>query len=38
VATGVLLGGVTWLGLVFGGYLPVPGWLQGVAEAVWARF
>jgi hypothetical protein len=33
----VLLAGVTWLGLVLGGYLPVPPALRGFAEAVWQR-
>jgi hypothetical protein len=27
-----------YLGLVLGGYLPVPGLLRGVAEAIWARW
>jgi hypothetical protein len=27
----------TYLGLVFGGYLPVPGPLLPLAEAVWSR-
>jgi hypothetical protein len=39
----VLSGGVLFLvagyvGLVLGGYLPVPGLLRGVAEAIWARW
>lgn len=38
VLTAVLLAAATYLGLVFGGYLPVPSWLRGVAEAVWTRF
>ena len=27
-----------YLGLVLGGYLPVPGPLRGIAEAIWARW
>lgn len=33
----ILLAGVTWLGLVLGGYLPVPALLRGFVEAVWQR-
>ena len=38
LVSAVLLAAATYLGLVFGGYLPVPGWLHGAAEAVWTRF
>lgn len=34
----IVIGAATYLGLVFGGYLPVPGWLHGAAQAVWTRF
>jgi hypothetical protein len=37
VVSAALLAAATYLGLVFGGYLPVPGWLRGAAEAVWTR-
>jgi hypothetical protein len=30
-----LLGFTTWLGLVLGGYLPVPGWLRPLAQWFW---
>ena len=33
----VLFGAATWLGLVLGGYLPVPGPLLGVAGFFWER-
>lgn len=35
--TGVVLAVATYLGLVFGGYLPVPGPLLPLAKAVWSR-
>lgn len=35
VASGVLLTGATWLGLVLGGYIPAPGWLRPFAEWWW---
>ena len=35
--TVVVLAGTTYLGLVFGGYLPVPPALRDIAEAVWMR-
>ena len=36
VASGfLLLGFTTWLGLVLGGYLPVPGWLRPLARWFW---
>lgn len=35
---GLLFGAATWLGLVIGGYLPVPGFLRPFAEAWWGRF
>ena len=36
LATGfLLLGLTTWLGLVLGGYLPVPVWLRPLAQWVW---
>lgn len=36
LATGLLLVGLTtWLGLVLGGYLPVPGWLRPLAQWFW---
>lgn len=39
VAAGLALFGIaTYLGLVLGGYLPLPGVLRGFAEAVWARW
>ncbi len=34
----VVFGLAAWLGLVLGGYLPVPGPLRGFAEAIWARW
>lgn len=37
LASVVLLVGATWLGLVLGGYLPVPPPLRGFVEAVWQR-
>lgn len=37
LASAVLLAGATWLGLVLGGYLPVPPALRGFVEAVWQR-
>jgi hypothetical protein len=37
LVSAVLLAGATWLGLVLGGYLPVPPALRGFAEAVWQR-
>jgi hypothetical protein len=37
LVSAVLLAGGTWLGLVLGGYLPVPPALRGFAEAVWQR-
>jgi hypothetical protein len=36
--TGLMLAAVTYLGLVFGGYLPVPDPLLGIAREVWARW
>lgn len=33
----VIFGAATWLGLVLGGFLPVPGPLRGVANFVWDR-
>ncbi len=33
----VLFGAATWLGLVLGGFLPVPGPLRGLATFVWER-
>ncbi len=33
----VLVVAATWLGLVLGGYLPVPSALRGFADAVWQR-
>jgi hypothetical protein len=30
------LAAVTWIGLVIGGYLPVPGWFRPVAEWAWS--
>lgn len=38
LVTGLMLAAVTYLGLVFGGYLPVPGPLMPVAQAVWSRW
>jgi len=39
VVVGLLLfGAATWLGLILGGYLAVPGPLQGLAAMVWERF
>lgn len=39
VVTGILLfGAAAYLGLVLGGYLPLPSLLRGFAEAVWARW
>ncbi|MGH7580073.1 MAG: hypothetical protein ACREM9_07875, partial [Gemmatimonadales bacterium] len=35
--TAVLLAGATYLGLVLGGYLPVPPRLAGFAEFWWSR-
>ncbi|MGQ0704027.1 MAG: hypothetical protein ACT4PM_12925 [Gemmatimonadales bacterium] len=35
-ATGLVLAGAIWLGLVLGGYLDVPGWLRPFAEWVWS--
>jgi hypothetical protein len=37
LASVVLLVGATWLGLVLGGYLPVPPPLRGFVDAVWQR-
>lgn len=37
LVSAVLLAGATWLGLVLGGYLPVPPALRGFADAVWQR-
>ncbi|HMV30868.1 MAG TPA: hypothetical protein PKA50_02005, partial [Gemmatimonadales bacterium] len=34
----LLFGSAIYLGLVLGGYLPVPAPLRGVAEGVWARW
>ncbi len=34
----LLFGSAIYLGLVLGGYLPVPALLRGVAEGVWARW
>lgn len=34
--TAVILALVTYLGLVLGGYLPVPGWLRPLAELWWS--
>ena len=38
VITGVVLAAATWLGLVLGGFLKVPGWLASFAEFWWTRF
>jgi hypothetical protein len=38
LVTGLLLAAATYLGLVFGGYLPVPDPLLGVAREVWVRW
>lgn len=35
--TAVVLSGAAWLGLVLGGYLPVPPRLEGLAELWWSR-
>jgi hypothetical protein len=37
LGTAIGLAAAIYLGLVFGGYLPVPPALQGLAQAVWAR-
>ncbi len=37
LVTALLLGAATWLGLVLGGYLPVPAPLRGFAEWWWTR-
>jgi hypothetical protein len=36
--TALVLAGATWLGLVLGGFLTVPGWLASFAEFWWTRF
>ena len=38
LVTVVILAAASYLGLVFGGYLPVPDPLLGVAQKVWARW
>lgn len=35
--TGLVLAGATWMGLVLGGFLRVPGWLLPFAEFWWTR-
>jgi hypothetical protein len=35
--TALVLGTVTWLGLVLGGFLPSPAWLRPFAEFWWAK-
>ncbi len=37
VLTTIVVAGATWLGLVLGGYLPLPAALRPLAEAVWQR-
>ena len=37
LVTGLMLAVATYLGLVFGGYLPIPDPLMPVAQAVWSR-
>ena len=37
VVSAIVLGAAIWLGLILGGYLPVPGWLRPVADYWWAR-
>jgi len=37
LVTAVVVGGAVYLGLVLGGYLPVPPALQGLATLVWSR-
>jgi hypothetical protein len=36
LAGGLILGAAGWLGIVLGGYAPVPGWLRPFAEWVWS--
>jgi len=38
LVTGLMLAAATYLGLVFGGYLPVPDPLLGIAREVWIRW
>jgi hypothetical protein len=35
--TAAVVGGAAYLGLVLGGYLPVPPALEGLATLVWTR-
>jgi len=37
LVTAVVAGGAAYLGLVLGGYLPVPPALRGLATLVWTR-
>ena len=37
LVTAAVVGSAVYLGLVLGGYLPVPPWLQGLATLVWTR-
>lgn len=38
VITALVLAAASWLGLVLGGFLKVPGWLASFAEFWWTRF